>query len=132
MLCERCKKEALEEQDRFAIAEVVKQLVLADLPSVSVSKILSLPTCQAVYFVFDATKIYYVGAAVDLFARWKYHNYMAQVVKIPSVRIAWLETPTALRETEKEAIKKFKPLWNGGGLRRQLAEEYARQTLREQ
>lgn len=65
---------------------------LTTLPSVPFSDRIALPRKPGVYVVSDSTGVVYVGQAKVIRDRWRNHHRAVDLVTLPDVRIAWIET----------------------------------------
>lgn len=86
-----------------------------NLPCVDLSNKRRLPTCAAIYFVFDETQtILYIGRTENLAMRWLSHHRYKDVKNSIGVKIAWIEfSDVSLLETVETAlIDYFDPVFN--------------------
>jgi putative transcriptional regulator len=86
------------------------------LPSVYLNQLNSLPDRPGVYFAIDEEeKVYYVGRAVSLINRWKYHHRFRQLSEIGSIKLHYLlvERPDELPYLEEKFINLLSPVLNG-------------------
>lgn len=77
----------------------------------------TLPSVPAIYFAVSAkTGLLYIGRAMDLNERWKFHHRLPQLEKYKDVRIAWITslhfTIDVLSDLEATYIKEFIPPLN--------------------
>jgi hypothetical protein len=89
--------------------------MLSGLPSVSVTNLSSLPTCEAIYFVFNDKELLYIGQSSNLARRLKAHHRRYEFIA-NKARLCWFSSEGSPRlEIESELIKYFKPPINNTG-----------------
>src|ERR1044071_961698 len=94
----------------------LEKIDLVALPSLPLDQRQDLPNVSAIYFVLDPCyALLYIGRAASLRQRWYQHHRLAQLLDLPSVRIAWLQVAdrAQLDALEHDCIAKFKPSLNG-------------------
>ena len=86
------------------------------LPSCPVGGLSELPDCAGIYFAIGVSDVYYIGkTAVSFRMRWDAHHRLKDLILMPGVRIAWLESDmhdSDLVILESELIKIHKPALN--------------------
>jgi hypothetical protein len=87
---------------------------VSDLPSVSLINRLQLPTSPCIYFAVDCQwRIQYIGRSINPQQRWLDHHRCDQLLKMESVRIAYLLADVdSLEPMERSLIDYFQPPLN--------------------
>jgi len=112
MLCERCKRET----ETLEVVPDLATLSLDSLPSVPAREYPRMPALPGVYFAVSDNGVCYIGASKNVERRWRHHPQFTRFLAEPNGRLLWMLLPLSqLRDTEKAAIARFKPLWNKGG-----------------
>lgn len=81
------------------------------LPSLPLEKHKQLPKKPCCYFVLSASKVLYIGKAVNLALRWVKHHRYTEFESMANVRIAWFEVKDSslLQSLESSLIAHFHP-----------------------
>ncbi len=90
-------------------------LDLAELPSMPLRAYRNVPPCPALYFVLTlANEVCYIGRAMSLKARWRYHHRLMDFWDIDGLRIAWVSVsdPALLPALERACLAYFQPSMN--------------------
>ena len=73
---------------------LLKDLNLSELPSVYLLDKSNLPSCAAIYFVYDNKgQVLYIGRTVNLVARWREHHRFNQLKRFnrkSRISISWM------------------------------------------
>lgn len=88
---------------------------LLELPSLPLECYKTLPKCAAVYMVLSSeNKVLYIGQSVNIQNRWRSHHRRKRLIKIPGLRIAWLQVSdfSLLESIELALIQFFTPKLN--------------------
>ena len=114
ILCERCRREV---EGDISIPATVEDVDLSALPFVPLSEYRHLPNVGGVYFATSGDRVCYIGAANNLFARWRNHQSLYRFFQEKDPRIVWIVVNNRQQRhaLEQSCIKRFKPLWNVGG-----------------
>jgi len=73
-----------------------------------------LPHSPAVYFVFSQTDIIYIGETIDLYNRFKSHDYITHFRLYEARLITWINVDTHhLKHIENGFIHRLRPILNG-------------------
>jgi len=113
----------------------VREIDLADLPSLPLEERAELPHIHAVYFVVSSSgEVLYVGQTSDLYRRWQAHHRFRQSLQAGATRLVWIavDDPSELYESEEIAIEHFRPLWNGARIPDHIGPEQTNIRLDEQ
>lgn len=115
ILCQRCRRETEAE---ITIPSAVGELDLRTLPWVDMSEYMHLPICGGVYFAVADRGMCYIGQSENLNVRWRHHPMLERFALEREGRILWIEIHDKglRRQFERDAIKRFRPLWNRGAV----------------
>ena len=86
------------------------------LPSLPLTRLGSLPSLEAAYFVLtEAGEVLYIGQTKHLARRHEFrHNHRDGILAIdPHARIHWIEMRNGRHDFERACIKRFSPRLNG-------------------